>query len=149
MPLFERPKHLNVHDGVFNDIQGNQFIINMPDVHLADLNHATAQFSNIDQHKAEIEILLNRIKDLLLEVIKQRSQTPLSEIEAEKVNRCDTSCLVRLGEAHDVLSKQCMRTSRRSGHDRNYQGSGLETVPFRADSVSTQGRRRCHHARNT
>jgi hypothetical protein len=89
MPLFERAERLNIHDGVFNDIQGNQFIINMPGIHLADLNHATAQFANIDQHKAEIETLLKRIKDLLLEVVKQRIQTPLSEIEVEKVNRCD------------------------------------------------------------
>jgi hypothetical protein len=94
MPLFERAERLNIHDSVFNDIQGNQFIINMPDIHLADLNHATAQFSNVDQHKAEIETLFIRIKDLLLEVVKQRSQTPLSEIEVEKVNRCDPGCFV-------------------------------------------------------
>ena len=98
MPLFERAEGFNIHDGVFNDVQGNQFIINIPDIHLANLNHATAQFANINQRTAEIETLLTRIKHFLLEVAKQRSQTPLSKIEVEKVNRCDARCFVRFGE---------------------------------------------------
>ena len=91
--MFQGANRVQINDGVFTDINGDQFNISIRYIDLGALNHATAQFANIDQHQKVIEVLLNRLKDTLLEVDKQRSQDlrPLSETEVEKVNRCDAN----------------------------------------------------------
>lgn len=91
--MFQGANRMQIYDSLFTDIAGDQFNINVQYIDLTALNHATAQFPNIDQHKKLIEVLLNRLKDMLLEVDKQRSQRPLSKIEVEKVNRCDANVL--------------------------------------------------------
>jgi hypothetical protein len=78
--MFTGANRIQINDGVFTDINGDQFNVNIQYIDLATLNHAAAQFANIDQHKKVIEVLLNCLKDVLLEVNKQQQSSSLRNL---------------------------------------------------------------------
>jgi hypothetical protein len=102
MPLFNQARDLEIGGGVFNDIQGHQYIIHIHGIDLDALNHATEQFAKVDQHCAILEVLLEQVKDLVLEIDRQRSQIaiPLTAEEMKNVNRSEQA----------LISGQCRET---------------------------------------
>ena len=112
MPFFEQARSLGVHGGVFNDIQGHQNIIHMHNINLGALNHATEQFPYVEQHRSVLKALLDDLAKLVLETDRQRSQSPLTAMEVEDVNRSKASLCERCREADYALLQQRLQTRR-------------------------------------
>lgn len=89
--VFDQAHSFEINNGAFYDIKGNQYDIHIANVNLAALNNATQQYPNMNQHTTILGAFLNRLKDLLLEVDRQRSQTPVTTTELKDVNRSDAS----------------------------------------------------------
>ena len=150
MPLFNQARDLEIGGGVFNDIQGHQYIIHLHGIDLAALNHATEHFANVDQHRAILEVLLEQVKDLVLKVDGQASQiaTPLTAEEMKNVNRSEQALISgRCREHNHPLLEQCLLTPRKRHHNYSHERLGLEAISFRKDSISTPGNGRCHSPR--
>lgn len=93
---FERVQSYGIDRGIFNDVQGNQYhIYTVLHINLGALSNAAEQFSNVNQHKAVLGDLSNRVGHVILEVdaYERQARSPLMASKPNDINRFEANLL--------------------------------------------------------